>query len=150
MPTSLTYACASLLLAARPDADAVAAEDRSDPWLLVGMVAQALITVTFVWQWWESNRRGRFWLPPFAAALALLATAAVLVYALQRSDPVFIFGEAVYLLIALRMYYLAVQFKRRVENAQWPGFPRVSPEVAEQRHVESSATLSGEIDTDRK
>lgn len=150
MATSLTYACASLLLAARPDADAVSADDGSDPWLVVGMVAQAVITVTFIWQWWESNRRGRFWLPPFAAALALLATAAVLTYALRRGDPVFIFGEAVYLLIALRMYYLAVQFKRRVENAQWPGFPRVSPEVAEQRHVESSATLSGEIDTDRK
>lgn len=150
MTPRITTDCAALLLAARPEADAVSTNDGGDPWLLVGLIAQAVIMVTFIWQWRESNRRGRFWLPPFAAALALLATAALLAYALKRADPVFIFGEAVYLVIALRMLYLAVQFKRRVEHAQWPGFPRVSPEVAEQRHVESSASLSGKIDTDQK
>jgi lipid-A-disaccharide synthase-like uncharacterized protein len=150
--TNDTASCVPLLmLAARPAADAAdAAAAQPDVWLYVGLAAQGLIAVSFMWQWMRSNRLGRFWMPPLLAAVGVAATAALLAYAVARHEPVFTVGQAIYLVVALRMLYLARRYQQRLASAQWPSFPRVSPEVAEQRHSETAATLSGEFKINRK
>lgn len=71
-------------------------------WLIIGFAGQALFTLRFVVQWWQSERQQRsvipieFWYFSIAGAMTLLA------YAIHRADPVFIVGQLTGLFIYLR------------------------------------------------
>jgi lipid-A-disaccharide synthase-like uncharacterized protein len=75
-------------------------------WLAVGFGGQALFAGRFLVQWIQSERAKRsvvpmaFWYFSIAGGLALL------IYALHRLDPVFIFGQALGLLIYARNLWL--------------------------------------------
>ena len=75
-------------------------------WLAVGFGGQALFAGRFLVQWIQSERAKRsvvpmaFWYFSIAGGLALL------IYALHRLDPVFIFGQALGLLIYVRNLWL--------------------------------------------
>lgn len=74
--------------------------------LAVGFGGQALFSARFIVQWWASERAHRsvvpvaFWYLSLAGGLALLA------YAVLRSDPVFVLGQAAGIAIYLRNLWL--------------------------------------------
>ena len=84
----------------------------ADWWVLLGFVAQVLFTMRFVVQWIASERAGKsvmpiaFWLFSIGGGLLLL------VYALYRSDPVFIVGQAFGVFVYLRNLYFVLRERR--------------------------------------
>ena len=80
--------------------------EQFDLWILFGFIAQAMFFMRFLVQWIASERAGRsvvpvaFWF--FSAAGGML----LLVYAIYRTDPVFIAGQATGLFIYARNLWL--------------------------------------------
>ena len=64
----------------------------SAPWLVIGMVGQALWVSRFPVQWWLSERAGRSHFPPVFWWLSLAGNLLLLAYALHLGDPVFVLG----------------------------------------------------------
>ena len=62
------------------------------PWLVTGMLGQALWVSRFPVQWWLSERAGRSHFPPVFWWLSLLGNLLLLAYALHLGDPVFVLG----------------------------------------------------------
>jgi lipid-A-disaccharide synthase-like uncharacterized protein len=91
--------------------------EQFDLWILFGFIAQAMFFMRFLVQWIASERAGRsvvpiaFWF--FSAAGGVL----LLVYAIYRTDPVFIAGQATGLIIYARNLWLI----RRERNSVGPG-----------------------------
>ncbi len=73
-----------------------------DWWILLGFVAQFLFMMRFVVQWIASERAKRSVVPVAFWFFSLGGGTLLLVYAIQRQDPVFIAGQALGLLIYLR------------------------------------------------
>ena len=75
-------------------------------WLGIGFAAQLMFSMRFIVQWIASERARRsivpemFWYFSFAGGAMLLA------YAIYRSDPVFILGQGMGLLIYVRNIHL--------------------------------------------
>ncbi len=75
-------------------------------WVVIGLVGQALFMGRFLVQWIASERARKsivplaFWYFSIGGGLVLLA------YAIYRSDPVFILGQATGLFIYLRNLWL--------------------------------------------
>jgi lipid-A-disaccharide synthase-like uncharacterized protein len=73
-----------------------------DGWVALGLIAQLAFTMRFVVQWIASERAGKsviplaFWFFSIGGGLLLL------IYAVQRQDPVFILGQALGLFIYVR------------------------------------------------
>jgi lipid-A-disaccharide synthase-like uncharacterized protein len=84
-----------------------------DWWVLLGFAAQALFTMRFLVQWIASERAGRsvmpiaFWFFSIGGGLLLL------VYALQRRDPVFIAGQAFGVLVYARNLHFELRDRRQ-------------------------------------
>ena len=75
-------------------------------WMCLGVVGQALFSGRFLVQWIASERTGRSVLPVAFWYFSLLGGAALLIYAIHRRDPVFIFGQAAGLLVYARNLHL--------------------------------------------
>ena len=86
-----------------------------DFWILLGFVAQALFTGRFLVQWIASERAKRSVIPVAFWFFSLGGGALLLVYAIQRQDPVFIVGQAMGLVIYIRNLYL-IRGERRRED----------------------------------
>jgi len=75
-------------------------------WLIIGFCGQALFSLRFLVQWWQSERQQRsvipieFWYFSIAGAVTLLA------YAIHRTDPVFIVGQLTGLFVYMRNLHL--------------------------------------------
>jgi lipid-A-disaccharide synthase-like uncharacterized protein len=71
-------------------------------WIGIGFAGQFLFMMRFLWQWIQSERQRRsfipiaFWYFSMGGGLVLLA------YAIHRRDPVFIAGQGLGLLIYIR------------------------------------------------
>ncbi len=76
-----------------------------NPWLVLGFVGQGLFTARFLAQWIVSERAGRSVVPSTFWLFSMLGGLTLLAYAIYRQDPVFIFGQAVGLLIYGRNIY---------------------------------------------
>jgi lipid-A-disaccharide synthase-like uncharacterized protein len=83
-----------------------------DLWVALGFLAQGMFTMRFVVQWLASERAGKsviplaFWFFSMAGGLMLL------VYAIQRRDPVFIAGQSLGLLVYVRNLMLIRREKK--------------------------------------
>ena len=78
-----------------------------DPfWLTVGFLGQALFSMRFIVQWIKSERMKRSVVPLAFWYFSLAGGAALFVYALHRSDPVFIVGQGLGIFIYLRNLWL--------------------------------------------
>ena len=80
-----------------------------DWWIALGFLAQWMFTMRFAVQWIASERAGHsvvpmaFWLFSIAGGLMLL------IYALQRRDPVFIAGQAFGVFVYGRNLYFVLR-----------------------------------------
>lgn len=88
-----------------------------DAWILLGFVAQALFTMRFVVQWLASERAKRSVVPIAFWFFSLGGGALLLVYAIQRQDPVFIAGQGMGLFIYIRNLWL-IAAERKAAMAQ--------------------------------
>ncbi|MBP0439226.1 lipid-A-disaccharide synthase N-terminal domain-containing protein [Tianweitania sediminis] len=77
-----------------------------DGWILLGFVAQFMFTMRFVVQWLASERAKRSVVPVAFWSFSLFGGALLLVYAIQRQDPVFIAGQGMGLFIYIRNLWL--------------------------------------------
>ena len=75
-------------------------------WMCLGVVGQALFSGRFLVQWIASERSGRSVLPVAFWYFSLLGGTALLIYAVHRRDPVFIFGQAAGLIVYARNLHL--------------------------------------------
>jgi lipid-A-disaccharide synthase-like uncharacterized protein len=74
--------------------------------LTVGFGGQALFSMRFIVQWLASERARRSVVPVAFWYLSLGGGSLLLVYALYREDPVFVFGQAAGLVIYVRNLWL--------------------------------------------
>tara|TARA_R110002033_G_scaffold22093_1_gene53852 strand:- start:8213 stop:8836 length:624 start_codon:yes stop_codon:yes gene_type:complete len=76
-------------------------------WLLVlGIVAQVIFTLRFVYQWIHSERQKESTLPMGFWVLSLIGAGLILTYAIIREDPVLFVGHLFGLIIYARNAYL--------------------------------------------
>lgn len=83
-----------------------------DGWIVLGFVAQAMFTMRFVVQWIASEREKRSVVPVAFWFFSLGGGALLLVYAIQRQDPVFIAGQGMGLFIYVRNLWLIFNERR--------------------------------------
>ncbi|PTE12277.1 lipid-A-disaccharide synthase N-terminal domain-containing protein [Mesorhizobium helmanticense] len=77
-----------------------------DAWVLLGFVAQFFFSMRFVVQWIASEKAKRSVVPIAFWFFSLGGGGLLLVYAIQRQDPVFIAGQALGLFIYIRNLWL--------------------------------------------
>jgi lipid-A-disaccharide synthase-like uncharacterized protein len=85
-----------------------------ETWLAIGLAGQALFGARFLVQWIASERAGRSVIPNAFWYLSVAGSVFLVSYAVQRGDPVFIFGETVTALIFVRNLVLI----RRAQAAE--------------------------------
>lgn len=73
-----------------------------DWWVAVGFVAQFCFAGRFFLQWFASERANKSVIPISFWWLSIVGAVLLLIYAVQRRDPVFIFGQLVAMGIYLR------------------------------------------------
>lgn len=83
-----------------------------DAWILLGFVAQGLFTMRFLVQWLASERAKRSVVPVAFWFFSLGGGALLLIYAIQRQDPVFIAGQGLGLFIYVRNLWLIANERR--------------------------------------
>lgn len=82
-------------------------------WLAVGLIGQACFFTRFLVQWIASERRRESVVPVYFWYFSLAGGVILLAYAIHRTDPVFILGQAAGLVVYSRNLYLIAR-KRRV------------------------------------
>lgn len=80
--------------------------EQFDAWVLLGFVAQLFFSMRFVVQWIASEKAKRSVVPIAFWFFSLGGGGLLLVYAIQRQDPVFIAGQALGLFIYIRNLWL--------------------------------------------
>jgi lipid-A-disaccharide synthase-like uncharacterized protein len=88
-----------------------------DVWVIIGLFGQFLFMMRFVVQWLASERAKRSVLPVAFWFFSIGGGVVLLIYSLQRMDPVFIAGQALGLIIYIRNLMLIVRNKRAEEKA---------------------------------
>ena len=86
--------------------------EQFDAWIVLGFVAQAMFTMRFVVQWIASERAGRSVVPVAFWLFSLGGGTLLLIYAIQRQDPVFIAGQGFGLIIYIRNMWLILNERR--------------------------------------
>ena len=86
-------------------------------WLALGFTAPLLFTARFLIQWIASERTGRSVIPVAFWFLSLSGGSLLLIYAMWRKDPVFIFGQCAGVFIYSRNLYLIYQERRGQKRA---------------------------------
>ncbi len=85
-------------------------------WLLwLGIVAQVIFTLRFIYQWMISEKTKTSQLPVGFWRLSVLGAALILTYAIFRKDPVLFVGHSAGLIIYIRNIFIGK--KERHENA---------------------------------
>lgn len=83
-----------------------------DGWILLGFLAQGMFTMRFVVQWLASERAKRSVVPVAFWFFSLGGGTLLLIYAIQRQDPVFIAGQGLGLFIYIRNLWLIANERR--------------------------------------
>jgi len=73
-----------------------------DFWLILGLFAQGLFFMRFLFQWIASEMRKESYIPNIFWFFSLSGGLLLLAYAIHRKDPVFILGQSVGSLIYVR------------------------------------------------
>jgi lipid-A-disaccharide synthase-like uncharacterized protein len=91
--------------------------EQFDLWILFGFVAQAMFMMRFLVQWIASERARRSVMPIAFWFFSVAGGSLLLVYAIQRQDPVFIAGQAAGLFIYVRNLWLIYRERREALTA---------------------------------
>lgn len=83
-----------------------------DWWVVLGFVAQGMFFMRFAVQWVASERIGRSVIPTSFWLFSIGGGFLLLVYAIQRRDPVFIAGQGLGLLVYIRNLQFIVRGRR--------------------------------------
>jgi len=84
-----------------------------DYWVIIGFVGQTLFFFRYIWQWIASEAAKRSIIPDAFWYFSLAGGSVLLIYAIQRRDPVFILGQGTGLFIYARNIYLIWRERRR-------------------------------------
>ncbi len=85
-------------------------------WLFVGFGGQFLFMMRFMVQWLASEKAGKSVMPDLFWYFSIGGGAVLLVYAIYRNDPVFIFRPGLGLIIYFRnLYFVRRDSKKRRE-----------------------------------
>lgn len=84
-------------------------------WLAVGFLGQAMFTCRFLVQWIASERRKASVIPVLFWWFSVAGGLLLLVYALERRDPVFVVGQATGLVVYFRNLILIRRQRRAAE-----------------------------------
>ncbi|WP_206064280.1 lipid-A-disaccharide synthase N-terminal domain-containing protein [Oleiagrimonas sp. C23AA] len=80
-------------------------------WITVGFLGQALFGARFFTQWICTERQKKSVVPKVFWHFSIAGSAVLLIYAIHKSDPVFMAGEALSLLLFTRNLHLAIRKK---------------------------------------
>ncbi|MCX2722895.1 lipid-A-disaccharide synthase N-terminal domain-containing protein [Roseibium salinum] len=86
--------------------------EQFDFWIILGFFAQAMFMMRFVIQWIASERVGRSIVPVAFWFFSIAGGSLLLIYAIQRKDPVFIAGQGLGLGIYFRNLWLIYKENR--------------------------------------
>jgi len=90
--------------------------DKEIWWLVTGFGGQALFMARFVLQWLTSEREQRSVIPVSFWYLSIVGALVLLVYAVQRRDPVFVAGQVLGVAIYLRNLQLIRSERARARH----------------------------------
>lgn len=71
-------------------------------WLIIGFLGQAIFSLRFIVQWIASEKEKKSVVPVMFWYLSIAGSLVLLIYAIQRKDPVFIVGQSAGLFIYFR------------------------------------------------
>ena len=91
--------------------------EQFDAWILLGFIAQTMFTMRFLVQWIASERVRRSVVPVAFWFFSLGGGVLMLVYSIQRKDPVFIAGQAFGVIIYVRNLWLIANERRSLKAA---------------------------------
>jgi lipid-A-disaccharide synthase-like uncharacterized protein len=100
-------------------------------WVALGLLAQLVIVGCLVVQWYASRKRSRIILPVALVYVWLIAVVMLLVYASIRHDVVFVAGQLLNVMIALRLIELLRRLNIKPSEPEEVLFPVVEPDSAE-------------------
>ena len=86
--------------------------DQFDWWVALGFVAQICFTMRFLVQWLASEKAKRSVVPVAFWFFSLGGGFLLLIYAIERQDPVFIAGQGLGLVIYIRNLWLIANEKK--------------------------------------
>jgi lipid-A-disaccharide synthase-like uncharacterized protein len=86
-------------------------------WLGLGLLGQGLFTARFLVQWIASEKRRQSVVPTHFWYFSLGGGVTLLAYAIYRSDPVFILGQASGIFVYLRNLWFIHRSPARVAEA---------------------------------
>lgn len=75
-------------------------------WLVIGFAGQALFSMRFLVQWISSERRRQSVVPVAFWYYSLAGGITLLIYAINRADPVFVAGQLMGIFVYLRNLHL--------------------------------------------
>lgn len=81
-------------------------------WVVFGFFGQALFMMRFLIQWIASEKAKKSVIPDLFWFFSIGGGAALLVYALHKGDPVFIFGQGLGLFIYFRNLYFVLRDRK--------------------------------------
>lgn len=84
-----------------------------DVWIIIGFLGQALFMMRFVVQWIASERAKKSVMPVAFWFFSIGGGLVLLIYSLQRQDPVFIAGQGLGLFIYVRNLMLIGKSRRQ-------------------------------------
>lgn len=89
-----------------------------DGWVVLGFIAQACFTMRFVVQWLASERAKRSVMPVAFWFFSLFGGVLLLIYSIQRKDPVFIAGQGLGLIVYIRNLWLIFKEHRNETHTE--------------------------------
>ncbi len=90
----------------------------ANPWVFFGFAAQGIFMMRFVVQLIASERKRRSYVPVAFWYLSLVGGLMLFTYALQRRDPVFVFGQGLGIFIYARNLILIKRRQAELEDRQ--------------------------------
>lgn len=110
-------------------------EASQNPWVIFGFTAQAFFFMRFLVQWIASEREGRSVVPVAFWWFSIGGASGLLIYAVHKQDPVFIFGQSLGFIIYTRNLVLIRKERLAASSSQSADSPPQGAEFPPQGAV---------------
>lgn len=87
-----------------------------DFWTIIGLTGQIFFSLRFLVQWVKSEKKGKSVIPYSFWIFSLLGSSILLIYAIERKDPVFILGQFFGLFVYVRNIQLIKKVKKEAAH----------------------------------